>query len=392
MGTLNRPFDHRHEIRWAIWGTGTVAGSVARAIALTEGCRVAAVGSRRIERAQQFARDHQISEVTSSLSALVASDDVDIVYIATPNHRHLADCLTVISGRKAVLCEKPFAMTSAEATQIATAAREASVFCMEAMWSRFLPAVREAKRLVDAGELGHLEFASGDFALREHLDPTMPSRLFASESGGGALLDRGVYLVSLLSYLFGRPTAVSALARIGRSDVDEDIAFALEFSGGGIAACWASLRSDGANALTLRGSERTIEICAPFFSSDALRVRRPKATAPHASDASGSGIRAAAARRARASARLRHLNRVARGVATVLGHGSQIKLAPVIGDAYSYQIQEAAACIRAGRTESDVMPLADSIDVLSTLDALRATWAGSDSGPGHLTRTPTRLA
>ena len=137
-------------IRWGIWGTGVIAHQVASDFRLVSGAVLHAVASRTVERAGQFASRHGIARSYGGLEPLLSDAEVDVVYVATPNYRHAEDCLACIQAGKAVLCEKPFALNLAEARQIVDAAQQRKVFCMEAMWMRFIPAVMEAKRLIDA--------------------------------------------------------------------------------------------------------------------------------------------------------------------------------------------------------------------------------------------------
>ena len=202
-------------IKWGIWGTGSIAHAVAKDFRLVEDAVLYAVASRTAGHAKDFASEHSITTWHEGLDALLRDAKVDVIYIATPNHRHLDDCLACIRAGKAVLCEKPLALSMEQAALIADAARLYKVFCMEAMWTRFIPAVRDFKRSIESGEIGTPRLIQGNFAYSTTRGDD--SRLFDIGMGGGALLDRGVYLISLAQYLLGAPDLICGTKVLGTS-------------------------------------------------------------------------------------------------------------------------------------------------------------------------------
>src|SRR5450631_2072978 len=170
-------------IRWGIWGTGAIAHSVASDFQLADGGLLHAVASRTKEHAKAFAFEHGVARWGEGLDFLLKDTEVDVVYVATPNQCHFEDCIACIRAGKAVLCEKPFALNLPQAQLIADAARLHKVFCMEAMWTRFIPAVREAKRCIDAGQFGPLRLIQGNFAYPA--SKGSDTRLFDIKLGGG---------------------------------------------------------------------------------------------------------------------------------------------------------------------------------------------------------------
>ena len=250
-------------IRWGIWGTGSIAHQVASDFPLVKGAVIQAVASRTPERAQRFASRHGIAQCYSTLESLLSDSDVDVVYVATPNYRHVDDCLTCIQMGKAVLCEKPFALNLGQARQIADAARKRRVFCMEAMWTRFIPAVMEAKRWIEDGAIGAIRMMQGNFAYPVPVAPE--SRLFDPLVGGGALLDRGVYLISLAQQLLGVPQLVRGTACLGSTGVDDQSGYQLVYANGALADFTASLRVRGTNEMTIFGERGQLRLCDPFY-------------------------------------------------------------------------------------------------------------------------------
>ncbi len=135
-------------IRWGILGTGRIARDFAAGLRATPDAVLAAVASRSDEGAQAFATQFDVPRAFGSYQALVDCPDVDIVYIATPHPMHAANALLALRADKAVLCEKPFAMNRREAGEIVALARAKNLFLMEAMWTRFMPALAEVRRII----------------------------------------------------------------------------------------------------------------------------------------------------------------------------------------------------------------------------------------------------
>ncbi|MHA1571023.1 MAG: Gfo/Idh/MocA family protein, partial [Alphaproteobacteria bacterium] len=142
--------------RWGILGTGAVARKFASGVALTKGAVLQAVASRTSPNAERFAAETGAEQSFDSYQALIADQAVDAVYIGTPNHLHMEHSILCLEHGKAVLCEKPFALDAGQARTVIAKAREHSVFCMEAMWTRFIPAMRELVDLVQDGSIGEL--------------------------------------------------------------------------------------------------------------------------------------------------------------------------------------------------------------------------------------------
>ena len=183
-------------IRWGIIGPGRIAGNVARDFPLTPGAELIAVASRSAERARDFAETHRIPRAFGSYRELLADPDVDAVYIATPHPQHRQAAIAALTAGKAILVEKAFTATAAGAQEIIDIARARGVFAMEAMWTRFQPAIVAAKNLVDDGAIGEVRQVQADLGVDRPFDPD--DRLFSPTLGGGALLDLGVYVVCLL--------------------------------------------------------------------------------------------------------------------------------------------------------------------------------------------------
>ncbi|MHB1140945.1 MAG: Gfo/Idh/MocA family protein [Sulfuricaulis sp.] len=354
---------HRGHVRWGILGTGWVANEFAKGLRYVPNARLTAVGSRSLDKAEKFAAAFHVPHAHGSYEALVGDTDVDVVYIATPHSRHKTDCLTAFAAGKAVLCEKPFAMDTAEAEQVISAARRHGIFCMEAMWMRFMPTIRKAHEIVRSGAIGQVRMLTADFGVPTVYDPT--HRVFNAALGGGALLDRGVYPLSLAFELFGTPTSVRSLAHMTQTGVDEHTSVLLRYADGQIAAISATLSGYAANEAVIIGTEGRLTIHEPLCRPDRITLRK----APLAAS-SGSGRDSLKQRMKSAlknSAMLRRMHGL------LLGRSGNLHV-PFEGNGYNHEAAEVGRCLAAGRTESSLMPLDETLEIMRTLDLIRAQW------------------
>ena len=360
-------------IRWGFWGTGAIAHSVASDFRLADGAVLHAVASRTEERARRFALEYGVAKWYGGLDPLLNDAEVEVVYIATPNHRHVDDCITCIEAGKAVLCEKPFALNLAQARRIVDAARRRKVFCMEAMWTRFVPAMIEATRCIHAGAIGPIRLIQGNFAFPSSAESN--PRLFDTEMGGGALLDLGVYLISLAHQLLGLPQSISGTTRLGATGVDEQSAYQLLYANGALADLWASLQVRGTNEVVIFGERGMLRLCEPFYCAYRFIVQPlagPQAVKQGGLPPGPAGLRkiVEAVRKAPAAKSLR---RRLTSVLSVLER-DRVQTFPFPGNGYQFELMEVNRCLREERTESAIMPLQDSLDVMQTMDALRSQW------------------
>ncbi len=366
-------------LRWGFIGAGAIAQSMAADLQHCDGNRVVAVSSRTTSRAGALATQFA-ARVEPSIESLLTAADVDVVYIATPAPTHADLAVQALQAGKHVLVEKPFATSAAEAQRIVDAARETGRFCMEAMWTRFIPAVEAAKHEVDNGSLGQIRQLTADFSYAVTVNPQ--HHVFARE-GGGALLDRGVYGVALATYLLGPVVSVSSVAAIGSTGVDEDVAVMMAHQSGALSTVTASLRSRGTNEASLRGTVSTLTLNEPFFAATRYHVHAaaPSDLGARAMDTSRSGsqkVISTVMGRARKTSFGRKSIETAKGVAKAgLREVKTVKL-PVVGLGYSYQLAAVSAAIAAGRTEEPRMSLDASLLVMDVIDRARASWDASE--------------
>jgi predicted dehydrogenase len=317
------------KIRWGIIGTGAIARKFAEALAFVPDAELCAVGSRTQASADEFAARFGVPHAHPSYEALANDPDVDVVYIATPHPLHKENSILCLHAGKAVLCEKPFTINAREAEEVIRLAREKRLFLMEAMWSRFLPAMVEVRRLLSAGAIGEVRMLTAHCGFRAPFNPQ--SRLFNPQLGGGALLDVGVYPVSLASMIFGAPTRITSMAHLGETGVDEHSAFILGYGAGELAVLGTALRLNLPAEAVLLGTEGTITIHGPWWRATALTLSVP-------------------------------------------GKEDRVIPAPLTGNGYNYEAAEVVRCLRAGRLESETMPLDETLSIMQTLDRIRAPW------------------
>jgi len=317
------------KFRWGIIGLGSIANKFASGLQAIPDAELAAVASRSQEKADQFGDRYNASKRYGSYQHLAEDPDIDAVYIATPHPMHEEDTLLCLATGKAVLCEKPFAINASQATRMIAASQEHNAFLMEAMWTRFFPLLLQIKSLIDSGEIGELRMVQTDFGFRAGIDPK--GRLFNPELGGGGLLDVGVYTISLASMLLGTATQATGIAHIGETGIDEQAAMVLGYSAGQLAILSTAVRTNTPQEATLLGTEGRIRIHSPWWIPTKATIVRN-------------------------------------------GKPEETLELPLEGNGYNYQAVEVARCVREGLLESPIMPHQETLDILKTMDTLRAQW------------------
>ncbi len=352
-------------IRWGILGTGTIANHFAEGLQSLPDATIQSVGSRTKQRASDFGQRYGASKSHDDYRRVVEDPDVDIVYVATPHHRHSDDCLLSLDAGKAVLCEKPFTLNRTQAQDVIARARQNNLFCMEAMWMRFMPLVQRMKSMIDAGDIGTVDMINVDFGLPAPADPE--NRFFNPQLGGGALLDRGVYCISLAQYLLGTPKDISSHVRIGATGVDEQSSISFRYESGAIAVLNSSLTTKMRNEALVLGNRGSLRLDEYFFKPEYLTHESylPPTDQPDPNTSSSA-----------LKQRLKS-NKLLRGAVTAAkrlkSSGSRIH-EPVTGNGYNYEAAEAMRCLRDDLVESPHMNWQDSLDVMQIMDIVRADW------------------
>jgi predicted dehydrogenase len=315
--------------RWGILGPGSIANKFAIGLQSAPNAKLEAIGSRTLARAQEFATKYGAEHAFGSYEELAEDSTVDAIYIATPHPYHCENALMCLSHKKAVLCEKPFTINASQASLMISAARRNDTFLMEAMWSRFFPLMSEFKEIVVSGAIGEPRMMFADFGFRAGFDPA--SRLFNPELGGGGLLDVGVYPLSLASFLFGKPGQVTGLAEIGETGIDEQAAFVMKYNNGVIATLACGVRTSTPHEALVIGTEGSVKIAAPFWIPTKLILKQGEKP-------------------------------------------EQIIEQPLVGNGYQYQAFETEKRVRNGELQSPILPWDETLEIMKTMDALRAQW------------------
>ncbi|MEI3847364.1 MULTISPECIES: Gfo/Idh/MocA family oxidoreductase [unclassified Microbacterium] len=313
-------------LRWGILGPGGIARAFTSDLR-TAGLDVAAVGSRRQQTADAFAADFGIPRAHGSYEDLVADPDVDIVYVATPHPMHAANALLAIEAGKHVLVEKPFTLNAAEAAEVRDAAAARGVLAMEAMWTRYLPHMVRIRELIASGALGEVRAVIADHTQLLPDDPA--HRINALELGGGALLDLGIYPISFAWDVLGAPLSIAASARLGDAGSDTEVATVMAHESGAISTSLSASRAAGPNTATVIGTQARIEIDRVWYSATSFRVVGPDGAVreEYRSDIDGRGMQ--------------------------------------------YQALAAERVIGEGRTDSDILPIDETVAIMETLDEIR---------------------
>jgi predicted dehydrogenase len=313
-------------LRWGILSTGGIARAFVTDLALLPDAEAVAVGSRTAEKAEEFARRHGIARAHGSWPALVEDPEVDAVYVATPHHAHHEATMACLRAGKPVLTEKPFTLDLATSEELVETARSAGVFLMEAMWMRCIPGIRRLAGLVADGAVGELTEVHADFGIAGPFPDS--HRLRDRALGGGALLDLGVYPVTFAHLFLGAPAKVEAWARLTAGGVDENTGVLLGYDSGALAVLSCSLVGDTPRRATITGTRGRIEVPRDFFHPTSFTLWR--------------------------------------------GGTPEEFTVPYEGLGYLFEADEVHRCLREGLIESPLVPHAETLSVMRTLDAVRA--------------------
>ena len=315
----------KQQINWGIIGPGRIARGMATEWPRIQGAKLKAVASRDPARAEAFATEFGIETVHPTYEAMFGDPAIDIVYIAVPHNFHRDLCLRAIAAGKAVFCEKPMGLNATEMTAMAAAAQAKGVFLMEAVKTRFMPAMLQAQQWVREGRIGspnllqaHFCFDIGGDADCRHLNPDL---------AGGAVLDLAVYPLTVAEMLIGiDPVETLATAQMASTGVDATTAVMLRYADGAMAHLTLSVSKAAGVHARLMGPRGHIEI--PFFN-------QPPAASLHV--------------------------------------GAEVeKFEQGNPDSFCFEVEEANRCLRAGLLESPTMSLADSLRMARWHDAILA--------------------
>jgi predicted dehydrogenase len=258
-----------NKFKWGVLGTGGIARAFARDLAFLDGHQVAAVGSRNAASAASFASEFPDAKPFASYEELVLAD-VDAIYVATPHTFHFENSLLALNAGKPVLCEKPFTINLAEARVLVDKARELNLPLLEAIWTRFLPHIQQMREIISSGALGEIHTVIADHG--QFLPEEIAPRLWRPELGGGALLDLGIYPITLAHLVLGVPQSFSASATLTDLGVDSQISMIFDYSSGAQAMINATMLNRTAISGVISGSKARLEMDGFFFAPTSIRL------------------------------------------------------------------------------------------------------------------------
>ena len=260
----------KNNFKWGIIGTGGIAGEFANDLSYLNNHTVAAVGSRKLSTAQQFASKYPDCVGYASYSELVADPNLDGIYIATPQNFHVEHTILALDAGKPVLCEKPFAINTSEVELMVNTATQKQLTLIEAMWTRFLPHIEIVRKIINSNVLGNIHTLQADHGQR--LSESNKPRLWDPALGGGALLDLGIYVVSFAHLILGVPDKITAKSNFTDKGVDEQTSAIFEYKNGAQAILNTTLRNSTPCRAVISGVNGWLEIDRTFYNPAAMRV------------------------------------------------------------------------------------------------------------------------
>ena len=317
-------------IKWGIIGAGRISSTFATALNSMENTELLAVAARDKERADLFAERFHAKKAYGSYEELAKDPEIDAIYIGTPHSEHKANTALCIINGKAVLCEKPFTLNQQETQYLISLAKEHKVFLMEAMWTKFLPVTKMVKKWVQENRIGEVKHFHISFGYYSEFD--INNRLYNPDTAGGALLDVGIYPISYVIHMLDKlPDEIISSAVLGQSNVDEQNVIIFKYKEGILADLSSAISADTGKDAIIIGDKGKI-VVPNFWMAEKAELY----------DAKGSLVDTF------------HM--------------------PHNMNGYEYEAEEVNNCLREGKTESDMVPLKDTLEIIKVMDKIRAQW------------------
>ena len=313
------------KIKWGIIGLGTIAHQFAKDLMLVEEAELAAVASRNLDKAQEFAENYDCKKAYDSYDAIINDPKIDILYIATPHNSHAALTIKALQNNKHVLCEKPLALNHDDALQMINASKENNKFFMEAFWTRFNPSFREAFSKIKSGEIGEIKYINADFAFCANLEG-IGNRNTDLKLGGGTLLDIGVYPLFLCYVVLGIPNEILAKSNFHKTGADVQTSMILQYENAQ-AILHASFVSTSNIKATINGTKGRINLNTLWHEAQSYTLNVDNQEEEH--------------------------------------------LLPTKGKGFTYEIEECHQCIKENRIESDLWSHQNSLDLIKLVDEVK---------------------
>lgn len=312
--------------KWGVITAGKMAAKFTRGLQLLDNAELYSVGARDIERAKKFASEFGFKKYFGSYEEMVADPELDVVYIASPHSHHLQHTLLCLRHKKAVLCEKAFALNGKEVREMIEEAGRQKVFLMEALWPPFQPIYRKTKEILSQGEPGKIIHLNARFSFQAPFDPL--DRKFNLSLGGGSLLDIGIYAVIDALYFMGVPSGIIAKASYSKTGSEDLICIILSYDDGRMATLYSSFKTAGGIGCDIYCENGSLFFCRARDMSQQLKVA---------------------------------LN------------GKETEEYSLLPDGMGYQFEaaEVMKCLDEGKIQSEIVPLSFSQNLMDTLDGIR---------------------
>lgn len=302
---------------------GKIAQKFVNDLLLLETSELEAVASRDLEKAKTFAENYHSKKFYGSYEALLLDKSIDIVYIATPHNSHEKLSILALKHDKAVLCEKPFAMNKQQVFNMVEASKKHNMFLMEALWTRFLPAIKKIKNIIETGEIGEIKYINADFSFKAN--PSI-QRIYDKELGGGSILDIGIYPIFLAYLILGIPDKVIAKAHFFESGADSQVSIIFDYKNAQ-AVLFSSFNSNSKRIAKISGTLGEIMIDSPWNEASSFSLFKDNQEEKFS--------------------------------------------VPKIGKGYAHQIIECNSCLQKNLTESPLWSHQNSLELITLLDAVR---------------------
>ena len=319
---MNKP------IRWGIIGPGKIAHKFAEGISSVPHTELYALASRSKERAQHFAQQYNAVKYYDSYLTLDQGPKVDVIYVATTNNQHFQHAKLCIEHNKACLCEKPFTLTTQELEHLIALSKTHKTFLMEALWTRFLPSIDVAEKLIKQGSIGTITHINANFGFKANY--SQESRLFNPNLGGGALYDIGIYPIFFAMHFLGTPHKISAHAQKTSDGVDIDNTITFEYKNNCKAHLASSFTKDLSCEATIFGTKGSIQFARMWHCPTQISLEQETT--------------------------------------------SRDMEITYIGNGYNYEIQEVCECLRQNKIESSKLSLKNSLERIQISNEILSFW------------------
>lgn len=330
-------------IRWGIIGSGRIIPRFMAGFTQVEGAVPAAIYARNKAKAQALADKYGIEQVYDDIDRLISKADIDVAYVAVTHPHHMEFTMKCLNAKIPVLCEKPMAPNRGQELAMIECAKANDTFLAEAFWTRMFPVTMQVKQWVSEGRIGKVTAMNSIFSFKAA--DRDGDRSFEPSEAGGSLLDIGVYQIQAAYHIFERaPKEIVSLVSMNRHNTDDTSGYVFKYDGGEIATMLTSFSSNARNTLTIYGTDGMIEVYNDFF-----RPRNARLTC------SGGVIEYSCPEH--------------NDPYSVYGAESYFT-----SEGYQYEVMHINDCLQKGLKESPLIPLSESLDIITTCDTIRKQW------------------